>query len=225
MYADIAMGLVNLGTSAIGYQKNVQRRNNAESAYDNALNEYMNQDTSNLFQNLQNPYEDLTVNQQQAEFVRNSQNQALSNTLQANRQAAGSSGIAAMVQSLANVQSQNLQQASASIGQQEAGNTRLMAQGFASNQMAERQGAVAARDAQNQLLGTKVQLDAADYAAKTNLVQNQQMAMAQGAGQLMGGVGAAFGDYLLGYDGDNALLKNLATGQKNRYEYLNPSTT
>lgn len=127
MYADIAMGLVNLGANAITYQKNVQQRNAAENTYDQSLDAYMQQDTSNLFQNLQNPYEDLTVNQQQAEFARNAQNQALANTLDANRNAAGSSGIAAMVQSLANVQSQNLQQASASIGQQEAGNMRLAA--------------------------------------------------------------------------------------------------
>ena len=217
MYADIAMGLVNLGANAITYQKNVQQRNAAENTYDQSLDAYMQQDTSNLFQNLQNPYEDLTVNQQQAEFARNAQNQALANTLDANRQAAGSSGIAAMVQSLANVQSQNMQQASASIGQQEARNMGLAAQGAMANQMAERRGAMAAREAENQLLGTKMQIDAADYAAKTNLVQNQQMAMAQGAGQFLGGVGGVFSDYLLGTDyKDGSLLDVLGRGTRRR---------
>lgn len=221
MYADIAMGLVNLGANAITYQKNLQRRNDAESAYNQSLDAYMQQDTSNLFQNLQNPYEDLTVNQQQAEFARNAQNQAFANALDANRQAAGSSGIAAMVQSLANVQSQNMQQASASIGQQEARNMGLAAQGAMANQMAERRGAMAAREAENTLLGTRMQINAADYAAKTNLVQNQQMAMAQGAGQFLGGVGAMYGDYLLGGGGESGggFFQTAADGYAKR---LNP---
>jgi hypothetical protein len=54
------------------------------------------------------------------------QQQALGNTMQNLQGAAGGSGIAALAQSMANQQSQNLQAATASIGQQEAGNQRLM---------------------------------------------------------------------------------------------------
>lgn len=95
-----------------------------------------------------------------------------------------------------------------------------------SNQMAERRGAVAARDAKNQLLGTKMQIDAADYANKVNLVQNQQMAMAQGAGQFLGGVGGVFSDYLLGTDyKDGSFLDVLARGTKRRLNAGNNSVS
>ena len=54
------------------------------------------------------------------------QQQALGNTMQNLQGAAGGSGIAALAQSMANKQSQNLQAATSSIGQQEAQNQRLM---------------------------------------------------------------------------------------------------
>jgi primosomal protein N'' len=84
-------------------------------------------DTSNLYKNVENVYEDLTVNTQEADFISQQQNQGMANTMDALSGAAGGSGIAALAQSLANQQTQNAQGAAASIGRQEA-----------SNQMAER---------------------------------------------------------------------------------------
>jgi hypothetical protein len=84
-------------------------------------------DTSNLYANQQNVYEDLTVNTQQADFAAEQQQQALANTMNTMQGAAGGSGIAALAQTMANQQSKNLAAASISIGQQEQ-----------SNQMAER---------------------------------------------------------------------------------------
>jgi len=105
-------------------------------------------DTSNLMANVTNPYaniqtnyenvyEDLTVNQQQAQFQAQQGAQQRSDILETMRGAAGGSGIAALAQSMANQGQLAAQQQSASIGQQEARNQALMAQGAGAEQMAE----------------------------------------------------------------------------------------
>ena len=77
----------------------------------------------------ENVYEDLTVNQQQAQFQSQQGAQQRANIMGGLRGAAGSSGIAGLAQSLANQGQLQTQQISASIGQQEARNQALAAQG------------------------------------------------------------------------------------------------
>lgn len=108
---------------------------------------YKDLDTSNPFANLQNQFlnmentmEDLTVNQQQARFQAQQFQQSQANILGNLRGAAGGSGIAALAQSLAQQGQLASQQASASIGQQEAANQRAAAQQAANLQLQERQG-------------------------------------------------------------------------------------
>ena len=74
---------------------------------------------TNPYANMQNAFEDATVNQQAAQFQAQQQQQALASTMSGMQQAAGSSGIAALAQSLAQQQAANLQASAASIGQQE----------------------------------------------------------------------------------------------------------
>ena len=87
-----------------------------------------------------NPFEDLTVNQQQAQFQSQQQQQGLASTLSGMQAAAGGSGIAALAQAMAGQQSQNLQAASASIGQQESANQMAAARGQQNLQQARGQG-------------------------------------------------------------------------------------
>ena len=94
---------------------------------------------ADLQTSFQNPYEDLTVNQQQAEFQAEQGAQARANILQSLQGAAGGSGIAGLAQTLANQQQLQAQQISASIGQQEAANQQLAAQGAANVQTMEAQ--------------------------------------------------------------------------------------
>ena len=77
----------------------------------------------------ENVYEDLTVNQQQAQFQAQQGAQQRSNLLSGLKGAAGGSGIAGLAQSLANQGQLQTQQISASIGQQEARNQQLAAEG------------------------------------------------------------------------------------------------
>ena len=119
-----ALSSIAGGIIGSGKRKREQRR--AQAGYDKTLARLENMDTSNPYANQQNVYEDLTVNTQQADMLAQQQQQALGNTMQNLQGAAGGSGIAALAQSMANQQSQNLQAATSSIGQQEAQNQRLM---------------------------------------------------------------------------------------------------
>lgn len=197
------MGLVQLGSSYIGGRKRLAARDEAQAAYDKSLEAYLSQDTSNLYANMQNTAEDLTVNTREADFIAAEQAQNLSNILGQTRQAAGGSGIAALAQSLANVQSRNAAQAAASIGQQEAANQRMAAQQAAQIQMAERRGAETSRALETQLLGTKFQIDAGQLATAEAAIQQAQAQRAQAFGQLAaGGGGLAMGAAKAGIFGE-----------------------
>ena len=109
-----------------------QKRANEELA--KMRDRYEKLDTSNPYANLENRfaenvYEDLAVNQQQAQFVAQQGQQQRANIMQRLQGAAGASGIAGLAQTMANQGQLQTQQAAASIGQQEARNQQLAAQG------------------------------------------------------------------------------------------------
>lgn len=133
-------GLAGIAGGMIGSGKRKREQTAAQAEYNRNKARMENADTSNLYKNQENVYEDLTVNTQEADFIAQQQNQGMANTMDALQGAAGGSGIAALAQSLANQQSQNAQSAAVSIGSQEAG-----------NQMAERQ--MAAQLQQNEIQG------------------------------------------------------------------------
>jgi hypothetical protein len=106
----------------------------AKAEMDAQKAKYAALDTSNPYADYENEmaenvYEDITVNQQQAEFQRSQQEQQRANIMQSLQGAAGASGIAALAQQLANQGTLEARQTAASIGQQEAANQKLKAQG------------------------------------------------------------------------------------------------
>tara|TARA_R100001443_G_scaffold3125_1_gene9971 strand:- start:2281 stop:2964 length:684 start_codon:yes stop_codon:yes gene_type:complete len=124
-------------------------------------NIYKNIDTSNPYLNMENTMEDLTVNQQQADFERESFQQTQANIMENLRGAAGGSGIASLAQSLAQQGQIQAQKSSASIGQQEAANERARAAQAGQIQSMERQGEIMSRDQQRDqtetLMGLQLQ--------------------------------------------------------------------
>ena len=91
--------------------------------------EYVNpyENLTNPYANLQNPYaenlyEDLGVNMQSANFLREQQQQSQANIMQQFRGAAGGSGVAALAQSMSNIASRQARQASVDIAKQERAN-------------------------------------------------------------------------------------------------------
>ena len=141
-------GVAGIVGGLIGGGKRRREQRAAQEEFNTNKARYEGLDTSNLAANTENVYEDLTVNTQAADFAAQQQQQALANTMGGLQGAAGGSGIAALAQAMAGQQSQNLQGAAASIGQQEARNQMITARGAASVQSMELQGAQQARAAE-----------------------------------------------------------------------------
>jgi len=111
-----------------------QERAEQQAILEKQKQEYRDIEFTNPYEGMQNQYaenvfEDLTVNQQQAQFQARQGQQQRANIMAGLRGAAGSSGIAGLAQAMANQGQLQAQQISASIGQQEARNQRLAAQG------------------------------------------------------------------------------------------------
>jgi hypothetical protein len=141
-------------------------------------------DTSNPYLNMENTMEDLTINQQQAEFEKQQAMQNQANIMGQMRGAAGSSGIAALAQSLANQGSLQAQRASASIGAQEAQNQKLERGEASRIQGLEREGDLMSRNMQMGKIDTLMGMAAGD-------VTNAQAMQAAGNAQMMAGIGDA----------------------------------
>ena len=191
-------GLANVAGGIIGGRARRREQRAARAQMQERMAAYENMQFENPFANLQNTAEDLTVNQQQAQFLAQQQQQGLANTMGALQGAAGGSGIAALAQAMSNQQAQNLQQASASIGQQESRNQALAAQQAAQNQMAEAQGAGQVQQMElgrNQtLLGMSQQRLAAADAARAQATNQLLSGVAGVAGGVLGGVAAGEAD-------------------------------
>lgn len=175
----ISMGVSALGSIAggmIGSGKRKREQRQAQAEFDRNKARYESLDTSNQYTNLENTYEDLTVNTQAADFAAQQQQQVLANTMSGMQGAAGGGGVAALAQAMANQQSSNMQAASADIARQESSNQAAQAQMAGSLQMAERAGAEKSRAAEldktETLLGMSQQRLGAANAARQAATQS-----------------------------------------------------
>lgn len=196
--SQILQGIGGIVSGIAGSRQRRREQADAARSYTDAMARFENIDTSNPYANITNPYANLTVNQQQADFMAQQTQQASANTMSQLSAAAGGSGIAALAQAMANQQTRNLQQASATIGAQEQANQRLMAQGAMQTQMARAQGdylsqRMQANQATTQLAMAQRRKAAADQARQ------------QATGALIGGIGKIAGGVMAGVTADKAL--------------------
>jgi hypothetical protein len=186
MMAQAAGGLMGIAGGIIGGGKRRREQRAAQKEMNRNKARFENLDTSNLAANLDNAYEDLSVNTQAADFARDQAQQNNANIMNSMGGAAGGSGIAAMAQALAGAGNQQAQQAAVSIGQQEQSNQMKAAGGRMSIQNAEMAGAQASRNAEQNkvetLLGMSQQRLGAANAARDAATQS-----------IMGGVGSIVG--------------------------------
>ena len=176
-------GLAGIAGGIIGGGKRRAEQRAAQQEMARAKARMMNLDTSNLSANMENSYEDLTVNTQAADFTAQ-QNQAnLANTMSGLQGAAGGSGIAALAQSMANAGAQQNQAASASIAAQEGANAKLAAQGSMQVQQADIAGATAARGLEYQKTGGMLSM-------AQNRLGAANAARSAATSSIMGGIGA-----------------------------------
>ena len=212
MLGDIFEGAVKFGASYIGGKKRLRQQEEAQAGYEQAMQSYLGQDVSTPYLGMENVYEDLTVNTQAADFAASQQAQGLSDIMGQTRQAAGGSGIAALAQALAGQQAQAAQQASASIGQQEAGLQRLAAGEAGRIQGMERQGEAYSRGLQMEMAEAELGMSQQELAQRNLAIQQARGARAEGIGQLVGGVGQLGSAALAGYTGNNDFMTQLSQG-------------
>jgi len=175
-------GLTSVVGSMIGGRARRKEQAAARRQMAQRQAEYENMQFQNPYAGMQNTMEDLTVNTQQADFMAQQQQQGMANTMGALQGAAGGSGIAALAQAMANQQNKNLQQASASIGQQEARNQMAAAQQGAQIQQLQAQGEADVQAREQARTETLLGMSQSRLAAANQARQ-------QATEQLVGGVG------------------------------------
>lgn len=180
----LVQGGLGIASGIVGSRQRRREQLAAQGDYERALQQYRQQDLSNPYQNMENVYEDLTVNLQAADYQRAQQAQGLSNIMAQTKQAAGGSGIAALAQALANQQSQGAQELSAQLGTQEAQNIAAERQMAGQLQGMEREGEMISRQLQREQYSTELGMGQQRLAAAN--IARQQATQA-----LMGGIGSA----------------------------------
>ena len=170
----------------------------AKAEMDKRKAEYAKLDTSNPYadyenQMSENVYEDMTVNQQQAEFTREQQQQTQANVMESLRGAAGGSGIAALAQTMANRGSLDARQSAVSIGQQESANQKLQAQGELIVQQGEQaaqqqriKGEIMSRDMKRNRVMTLMGMSQSEQAAHNQAAAQGQAQMYEGMSDVAG---------------------------------------
>ena len=160
----------------------------------------------NVYDNMENTMEDLTVNQQEAEFQKQQSMQNQANIMQSMQGAAGSSGIAALAQSLANQGAMDAQKAAATIGEQDTANQKAAAEEASKIQETqlgedqrlmdlEREGELKSRQMEADKVDALLGMAAGDVSAAQALQADAQQASMDAMGDIAGGLGSAAGAY------------------------------
>ena len=133
------VGLAKLGVSLSGRKKRIEEQKKAKAEMEQKKKAYEALDTSNVYKNMENKMEDLTINQKGMQLQTQQGQQQRANIMQQMKGAAGASGIAALAQSMAQQGQIGAQRISADIGKQEQAIQMAKAKGAADVQQMERQ--------------------------------------------------------------------------------------
>jgi len=198
-YVGLAQAGVSLLGGLIGGRRRRREQREARKAMEASRAAYMEQEYTNPYANLENPYEDLTINQQQAQFEAQQQAQQRADVLEGLRGTAGGAGVAGLAQAMAGQAALGAQRISASIGQQEARNQRLRAQGAMQVQRMEAIGEESVSRREQQRIETLYGMDMSRLTAANRARQQARQQMIAGigaglgtmAGAMAGGVGGA----------------------------------
>ena len=193
MVGQIVGGLTGIASGIIGSRKRRKEQRKAQAEMKKRKAEFERLDTSNVYTNMQNTMEDLTVNQQAAQFQAEQEQQGLANIMGNLQGAAGGSGIAALAQSLAGQQSQNMRRASADIGKQEQANQMAERQQASNIQLYERKGELISRDAERDKVSTLLGMSQQRLAAANKARQDATNSLVGGIGGVVGGVAGVLG--------------------------------
>jgi hypothetical protein len=191
MVGQVIGGLTSIASGMIGSGKRKREQRAAQAEYNRRKASFENLDTSNVYANMQNTMEDLTVNQEQAQFQAEQSQQGLSNIMGSMQGAAGGSGIAALAQSLAGQQQQQVRQASMDIGRQEQANQMAERQQAGNLQLYEAKGELQSREAEKEKTETLLGMSQQRLGAANAARQQATNAIVGGVGSIAS-VGASF---------------------------------
>ena len=222
------VGIAQAGASIlgglIGGKRRRREQREARGAMEASRQAYMQQEYTNPYANLENPYEDLTVNQQQAQFQSQQQAQSRADILEGLRGTAGGAGVAGLAQAMAGQAALGTQRISASIGQQEAMNQRLRAQGAMQVQRMEAVGEESVSRREQQRLETLYGMDMSRLTAANRARQQSRQQMMSGIGRglgtIAGGMAGAGGAAEMG--GVGSLDVGLQRGSVQGLNYVPP---
>ena len=208
MIGQIVGGLTGIASGIIGSGKRKREQRRAQAEFNRNKAAFQNLDTSNVYTNMQNTMEDLTVNQEAAQFQAQQANQGLANIMGNLQGSAGGSGIAALAQSLAGQQAQQVKQASIDIGRQEQSNQMAERQQASNLQLYEKKGELISRDAEREKASTLLGMSQQRLGAANKARQDATVGGVAGAAT-MGGGGSMLGGNGFGQN----LLSGLGLGQ------------
>jgi hypothetical protein len=183
--------------SLFGKKKRKQEFDASKGAYDQAKQSYKDFDFKNLYSDLENPFEDLRVSTEAAEFQSQQSQQGLAQSLDALRGAGGGTGAAAIAQAMAQQQAKTQQQIAADIAKQEVANERLAAQGQFQMQSQEAKAGMDIQGKQFDRESTIFGMEQQNYAAALEAKAKQREA---GSGAL-GALGTIAGGAIFGGEG------------------------
>ena len=167
----------------------------AEATLAPVMQQYQDSEYVDPYASMENIYEDLTVNTQQAEFQKQMALQQQATPLDALRSTAGASGAAGLAQVLSGSFARQQQQASASIGEQERKNQLLALQGAEQLQRLQAEGQLAGQAFEQQKLENILQFKMADVAAALGAETAYQQQLFDVGGQVLDLVGDVAGSF------------------------------
>lgn len=183
-----APGLIQAGASLFGGGKRRREQEAAQKQFDADQAAVRNFQFSNPYADQENTAEDLTVNQQAAQFGAQQTDAGLAQGLDQFVQSGGGGGGA---QAFAQASLQAKQGAAADIARQEQGNQQIRAQQAALNQRLEAQGDIRLQGQQAQQLQGNLGLSGQRLGAANAARQQATQALTSGLGSAIGaGVGA-----------------------------------
>ena len=183
--------------SLFGKKKRNKEFGAAKGAYNQAKQSYKDFDFENLYSNLENPFEDLRVSTEAAEFQSQQSQQGLAQSLDALRGAGGGTGAAAIAQAMAQQQAKTQQQIAADISKQEVANERMAAQGQFQIQSQEAKAGMDIQGKEFDRESTIFGMEQQNYAAALEAQAKQREA---GSGAL-GALGTIAGGAIFGGEG------------------------
>ena len=178
-------GAASIAGSLIGSGKRKREQRAAQLQNQQDLDQVRNFEFTNSYKGLENTAEDLTVNQQAANFEAQQTDQALASGLDAITAGGGGGGSA---QAIANAALQSKQGISNSIAAQEQSNAALRQQEASNLQAAEAQGEQDLQSQKYEQAGTNLELSGSRLQAANEARQAATNQLVGGIGSVVGGV-------------------------------------